>query len=113
MVDANAPLVECLAAEPHWPVMGRPGHLSVQESGTASSQETQTLRQCLGVWDSLGLELRGTNAKTMGLQTEPWVLLPLFKVVLYKEKVQILIRPEALLMRLLMNITENSSGFNS
>ena len=82
VVDANAPLVECLAAEPHWPVMGRPGHLSVQESGTASSQETQTLRQCLGVWDSLGLELRDTNAKTMGLQTEPWVLPPLSKVVL-------------------------------
>ena len=69
VVDANAPLLECLAAEPHWPVMGRPGHLSVQESGTVSSQETQTLRQCLGVWDSLGLELRDTNAKTMGLQT--------------------------------------------
>ena len=62
VVDANAPLVECLAAEPHWPVMGRPGHLSVLESGTVSSQETQTLRQCLGVWDSLGLELRDTNA---------------------------------------------------
>ena len=85
VVDANAPLVECLAAEPHWPVMGRPGHLSVQESGTASSQETQTLRQCLGVWDSLGLELRDTNAKTMGLQTESWVLLSLFKVVLNRK----------------------------
>ena len=78
VVDANAPLLECLAAEPHWLVMGRPGHLSVQESGTAS-QETQTLRQCLGVWDSLGLSgtrVEGHKRKDNGFSS-PYLKLSL------------------------------------